>query len=88
MAEPAQEALPNSPKGIAAVIAACIAGMCCPGVPAVVALVLARQARRQIATGAYDGDTMVFAAQVLSWVNIVGCVVVALTVLAAKAWGP
>ena len=80
--------LPNSPKGVQSVIAAGIAWSCCPGVPAVVALVLARQARRQIASGEYDGDTMVLAAQLLAWANIAGCVVVALTLLAAAAWGP
>ena len=77
----------NSPKAVAAVIAAGLSYACCPGPPALVALVLAAQARREIdaSGGRYGGDTMVAAARYLSWVNLAGCALFVLVLLAALA---
>jgi hypothetical protein len=54
----------------------------CPVIPAIIALVLARTAKRNIEAsgGAKTGEGMVTAAQILAWINLV---LVAVGVVAA-----
>ena len=76
----------TSSRAVVALVLA-VFSFTCPLLPAVVALVLARGARREIAQsgGRLVGAGLVRAAQVLAWLNVVLCLLaaVALTVLLA-----
>lgn len=72
-------------KAIGALVCAVGAWLVCPLVLAVVALILAGQSARDIreSGGRLSGDGMNTAARVISWVNIAGCVLFVLILLAA-----
>lgn len=74
---------------IAALILAISSFVICPVIPAIIALVLAANAKRTIAAsgGAKTGAGLITAARVISWVNIALAVVVIIGVIAAVAVG-
>ena len=63
----------NSGTAIAALVVAIASFVVCPLIPAIIALVLARNARNEIANsgGTVTGEGLVTAARVISWINIV-----------------
>jgi hypothetical protein len=71
-------------KATAALILAIASFVFCPFIPAIVAIVLAGQAARTIAEsgGRVQGAGMVTAARVISWINIVLCIVVVIVIFA------
>lgn len=75
----------GSGKAVAALVLAIASFLVVPLVPAVVSLVLARQARRDIdaSGGRVGGAGMVTASRILSWINIVLSVLAALLVAVA-----
>ena len=62
--------LPTSTNAIIALVLSIASWVICPIVPAVVALVLAQSASREIRRGAATGDGLVTASRVVSWLNI------------------
>jgi hypothetical protein len=74
---------------IAALILAISSFVVCPVIPAIIALVLAGNAKRTIAAsgGAKTGEGLVTAARVISWVNIALAVVVIIGLIALVAVG-
>ena len=70
--------MPRKTEGnaIAALVLAICSFIVCPLIPAVVALFLASSAKRNIAAsnGALDGEALVTAARIISFVNIGLCV--------------
>ena len=77
----------NHPKAVQAIVAACIAWAVCPIVPAVVALSIAGTASREMAEspGMFEGETMIKAARILSWANIVFYVLLGVVLTALLA---
>lgn len=63
---------PTSSNAIIALILAIVSWAVCPIVPAIVALVLAQSASREIAAsqGRVQGAGLVTAARIVSWINI------------------
>jgi len=61
----------------------------CPVIPAIVALVLASSAKRNIdaSGGALDGAAMVTAARIISWINIGLCAAVLFLIVIVAAFG-
>ena len=62
--------LPTSTNAIIALVLSIASWVICPIVPAVVALVLAQSASREIRRGAATGAGLVTASRVVSWLNI------------------
>ena len=87
--------MPRKTEGnaIAALVVAICSFIVCPLIPAVVALFLASSAKRKIdaSNGALDGEAMVTAARIISWINIgiflliIAIVIVAIIVSAATS---
>jgi hypothetical protein len=77
-------------KAIGALVSAIVSFAICPFVPAVVALVLAGQAARSIreSGGQLTGESMVTAARIIAWLNIVICalLVAGFAIFVAAAW--
>lgn len=67
--------LPNHPRAMVAAVSATLAWTCCPFFPAVVALALARTARREIEAepDRWAGENLVAVAWFLSWAHLVLC---------------
>src|SRR5450631_4518701 len=74
---------------IAALILAISSFVICPVIPAIIALVLAGNAKRTIAAsgGAKTGEGMVTAARVIAWINIAVAVVAIIGLIAVAAVG-
>ena len=70
-------AVPRKTEGnaIAALVLSICSFIVCPLIPAVVALFLASSAKRNIdaSNGALDGESLVTAARIISWINIGLC---------------
>ena len=77
----------NDGKAVAALVCAVVGYTGCIFVPAVVALVLARQADRSIqrSGGRLTGEGLVSAARIIAWIHIALCVVGFLFILLAVA---
>jgi len=71
-AAPAFQAVPTSSNAIIAFVLSIVAWAICPIVPAIVALVLAQSAQREIEAGQgrVQGGGLVTAAKIISWINI------------------
>ena len=69
---PAFQAVPTSSNAIIAFVLSIVSWAICPIVPAIVALVLAQSAQREIAAGQgrVQGGGLVTAAKIISWINI------------------
>ena len=71
--------MPRRTEGnaIAALVLSICSFIVCPLIPAVVALFLASAAKRNIdaSNGALDGESLVSAAKIISWINIGLCLV-------------
>jgi hypothetical protein len=65
-------AVPTSSNAIIAFVLSIVSWAICPIVPAIVALVLAASAQREIAAGQgrVQGGGLVTAAKIISWINI------------------
>ena len=81
---------PQPPKtsgsAIAALILAIVSFVLCPVIPAIIALVLASTARREIreSGGWITGDGLVTAAKVIAWIHLALFVLVILIVIAVR----
>ena len=83
----------TSGTAVAALVLSIASWVVCPIVPAIVALVLAQTASREVRPGQKDAAGMILAARIISWINIgvgaavvlVGGVAVLVIALAAAA---
>jgi hypothetical protein len=68
---------------VVALVLAIASFMVCPLIPAIIALVIASQAKQEIvySGGRVGGEGLVTAARIVAWINIAGCALLVVGVL-------